>query len=159
MAILPERPLKVRQRFAVNSLVGGLTAAGFCAAAAVGFPVVMIDQAREIQSDLRRWDLAHAVTGAVEWQERSRFFVFHEFELGVSDGQEGVARGEGRVKFDTLLGSPDTDQAPEIRIDDERPDAPLLSWAIEASNARWMATAFVQVASLMLAGTFASLAW
>jgi hypothetical protein len=138
-SVLPVRPLGLRMSFYLRRTAFGLFLAAFAAGSGAG-AVWAISDAWSIRRDQRIWDSGtQATDGMVHGKVRSRGlrWVIAFYDLDVTYADADGARYRGPVEIATMLGSVDTDADPEVRYDPADPDRFALSWAVDASGARW----------------------
>lgn len=110
-------------------------------------------EALEIGRDQALWERGVSANGgSVDATRHSKFglsWFISNYEGRVSFTDDaGVPRGGG-FSFWTVLGGPDTETT-ELRYDAKHPDQFVISWAVDASGARWRASLFLGGLSLGL---------
>lgn len=99
-----------------------------------------VSGAWSIRRDQRVWDngtpaAAGMLVGEVRSHGLGWFMAWYDLEVTYSDAEGAQYRGP--VEMVTMLGKADTDADPVVRYDRAHHDRFALSWAVEASGARW----------------------
>lgn len=141
--ILPEPPRSLTSR----RLVKQLSRAAFLAAIAVlmggGMGYFAVSWTRDLLDDRAIFATGTpALAGAVEGTERSRKFIFHEYDFTLTYQDQKGERHEVRQEFMTVLGSVDEKTDPEIRYDPTNPSRASTSWSVEVTVSRAVWCAF-----------------
>jgi hypothetical protein len=139
--LLPERPLRLKPRFALKTwLKTGLMALG-CAVAGGAFVVLGVGEVRAFLDERALWEAGTPgpadVSGEVTTHEWLGFIpVGREYKLDVAyldaAGEERTAKVEV-----TSLTELDTESEPEVRVDPADPSRIALSWTAQAGGGRW----------------------
>ncbi|WP_009966090.1 hypothetical protein [Verrucomicrobium spinosum] len=149
----PDRPLRVRGSFATKKLLGGialiLLGIGFLAL----FIFIEKESITQVLEDRKIWDTGvPASFSEVQGNERTKNFIFHEYDLVVRYGDKEMQARSARVKFDTFLTSVDQEGRQEARYLESDPSKVAHSWAMDALTGRWLAIGFMGVMGLLLGG-------
>jgi hypothetical protein len=160
--ILPARKLRLRIGYQLKTYIGSLLS--LAVAVALGFGAsCTVRSAGTILRDKEVWEHGIASDGGTLHGKRNSHigltWLYAQYRGDVSYSDETGQRFEGSFSFDTMLGGPDIDDAAELRYDRDHHDRFAVSWAVEASGARWRAVVVMTLLLGVLAVTFAFLAW
>jgi hypothetical protein len=149
----PDRPLRVRSSFATKKTLGGiallLLGIGFLAL----FVFVEKESITQVLEDKKIWDTGvPASFSEVQGNERTKNFIFHEYDLVVRYGDKEMQARSAKVKFDTFLTSVDQEGRQESRYLESDPTKVAHSWAIDALTGRWLAISFMGVMGALIGG-------
>ena len=160
--ILPERKLRLRAGYQLKTYIGSLIS--LLVAVALGLGATwFVSSAGTILRDKATWEHGLAADGGTLHGKRESkigltwFFASYDGDVAYAD--ETGQRFEGSFSFYTMLGGPDVDTQAELRYDRDHHDRFAVSWAVEASGARWRAVVVMTLLLGVLALTFAFLAW
>lgn len=159
MPFVPPRPLKVKVGFSLWSIVGGalMVAVGF--GAGVGYLMWQWHEAQDLLATQERWERAVPTEAEVGGEVQSRMFIFDDYNLEITYLNPKGDTLAADYSFSTLMGGPDIDSEVAVRFDADKPELPVVSWAVESWGARWRAIVFMVGAGLLIAFSFIFLGW
>lgn len=155
--LLPNRPLRVKGRSRVMTIVGLVMLVGM--AFGTGSCTVWFGSTgATILRDKSVWSSGlPADGGTIDFKRTSKIapWLMADYEGTVRYSDAEGATYEGKVSYWTMFGGPDTSNV-ALRYDPQHHDRFALSWGVEASGARWRATivftlilAFLTLAALV----------
>lgn len=152
-AILPARPLRLRGGAYVKAALLALFMLALAGVAVLG-TTWFVSSAATIGRDKDVWARGvPAEGGHFEGERRSKLglaWFVASYDGTVSYTDAAGARYEGSVNFWTMFGGPDTDRT-ELRYDPDHPERFAISWAVEASGARWRAVVVMTLLLVLIA--------
>jgi hypothetical protein len=159
MQLVPARPLVVKTSFTLLSTAGSVAMILLGIAAGAGFFWMESADVQDLVSIAERWERAQPTEARVGGDVTTSNFIFSDYELDVTYLDLGATERTVKYEFTTLFGGPDVDEEISVRVAADRPDAPIVSWAVEYTGARWCAVVFLILAGALISVGLVTLGW
>src|SRR5262249_36341059 len=151
MNLISAPPTGLRSSFLFGSYLQVALFFGIAVAAVVGGNYWQANEVRQILRDREIWDRGvNASWASLKGTSTSHDFILNEYRLDVDYRDAGGALHHNKASFSTMFKSVDQKRPVVVRYDPNAVDSFALSWAIDLTWSRWVASIFMILALLLV---------